>query len=90
LTNPLEHVFIAIELARLGVKLTSLAPRFIGRFEKGVRSRLCVQRCLILSPGDPGSCRRTRMDIQFFKDRLQVSLHCIGRDDQFFGNFLVG
>lgn len=35
-TTPLEHFFIANELTRHGVKFTSLAPRFIGRFEKGV------------------------------------------------------
>ena len=34
-TTPLEHFFIANELTRLGVRFTSLAPRFIGRFEKG-------------------------------------------------------
>lgn len=35
-TTPLEHYFIANELNRQGVRFTSLAPRFIGRFEKGV------------------------------------------------------
>ena len=35
-TTPLEHFFIANELTRKAVKFTSLAPRFIGRFEKGV------------------------------------------------------
>jgi hypothetical protein len=35
-TTPLEHFFIAAELTRAGVRFTSLAPRFIGRFEKGV------------------------------------------------------
>jgi tagaturonate epimerase len=35
-TTPLEHFFIVNELTRKGVKFTSLAPRFIGRFEKGV------------------------------------------------------
>jgi tagaturonate epimerase len=35
-TTPLEHFFIASELIRQGVHFTSLAPRFIGRFEKGV------------------------------------------------------
>jgi hypothetical protein len=35
-TTPEEHLFVARELARLGVKATSLAPRFVGRFEKGV------------------------------------------------------
>lgn len=35
-TTPLEHFFIANELTRAGVKFTSLAPRFIGQFEKGV------------------------------------------------------
>jgi hypothetical protein len=35
-TTPLEHYFIANELIRRGVRFTSLAPRFSGRFEKGV------------------------------------------------------
>jgi hypothetical protein len=35
-TTPLEHYFVASELRRLGVKWVSLAPRFVGRFEKGV------------------------------------------------------
>ena len=35
-TTPAEHYYIASELKRLGVKWVSLAPRFIGRFEKGV------------------------------------------------------
>jgi hypothetical protein len=35
-TSPLEHYYIASELTRLGVRFTSLAPRFVGRFEKGV------------------------------------------------------
>lgn len=35
-TTPLEHFFIANELTRLGVRFTSLAPHFIGQFEKGV------------------------------------------------------
>jgi hypothetical protein len=35
-TTALEHFFIANELTRKGVKFTSLAPRFIGSFEKGV------------------------------------------------------
>jgi len=35
-TSPFEHYFIAKELKRLGVKVISLAPRFIGDFEKGI------------------------------------------------------
>jgi len=35
-TSPFEHYFIANELKRLSVKLISLAPRFIGDFEKGI------------------------------------------------------
>ena len=35
-TSPLEHVFIAGELTRQGVRWTSLAPRFVRAFEKGV------------------------------------------------------
>ncbi len=34
--SPMEHVYIASELRRLGVKWVSFAPRFVGRFEKGV------------------------------------------------------
>jgi hypothetical protein len=34
-TSPLEHLFVARELKRLGVQWVSLAPRYIGRFEKG-------------------------------------------------------
>ena len=35
-TSPLEHLFVGLELKRLGIKLVSLAPRFIGDFEKGL------------------------------------------------------
>jgi len=35
-TSVVEHVFVARELRRLGVEWVSLAPRFVGDFEKGV------------------------------------------------------
>ncbi len=35
-TSHAEHIFVAKELRRLGVTWQSLAPRFVGRFEKGV------------------------------------------------------
>jgi tagaturonate epimerase len=35
-TSPTEHIIIASELKRLGVKWQSLAPRFVGSFEKGI------------------------------------------------------
>lgn len=35
-TTHAEHIIIVSELKRLGVKWVSLAPRYIGRFEKGV------------------------------------------------------
>ncbi len=35
-TTHAEHVYIVTELKRLGVKWVSLAPRYVGRFEKGV------------------------------------------------------
>jgi hypothetical protein len=35
-TSPGEHYYIASELRRLGVRWVSLAPRFVGSFEKGV------------------------------------------------------
>jgi hypothetical protein len=38
-TTPAQHVYLATELARLGVPLASLAPRLVGTFEKGVGYR---------------------------------------------------
>jgi tagaturonate epimerase len=35
-TSPTEHVIIVSELKRLGVTWVSLAPRFVGSFEKGI------------------------------------------------------
>ena len=35
-TTHAEHIYIASELQRLGVRWVSLAPRYVGRFEKGV------------------------------------------------------
>jgi hypothetical protein len=35
-TTPEEHFFVAQELQRLGVEWVSLAPRFVGSFQKGV------------------------------------------------------
>jgi hypothetical protein len=35
-TTPMEHLFIGMELKRRGVMATSVAPRFIGEFEKGI------------------------------------------------------
>src|SRR5213594_3715393 len=35
-TSHAEHLFIGLELKRRGVKAVSVAPRFIGEFEKGI------------------------------------------------------
>ncbi|MGV3773484.1 MAG: tagaturonate epimerase family protein [Verrucomicrobiales bacterium] len=35
-TTPPEHLFFGLELKKRGVKVVSLAPRFIGEFEKGI------------------------------------------------------
>jgi tagaturonate epimerase len=35
-TKPAEHVVLVSELKRLGMRFVSFAPRFVGRFEKGV------------------------------------------------------
>ena len=35
-TTPIDHFYIATELHRLGVSWVSLAPRFVGEFEKGI------------------------------------------------------
>lgn len=38
-TSPREHLFLGLELQRLGIRVASLAPRFVGDFEKGVDYR---------------------------------------------------
>ncbi len=38
-TSPFEHFLVVSELKRLGVRIDSIAPRFVGRFEKGVDFR---------------------------------------------------
>jgi len=38
-STPTEHLFVAGELKRMGVEWISLAPRFVGDFEKGVDYR---------------------------------------------------
>ena len=35
-TTPVDHVYLATELQRLAVRWVSFAPRFVGRFEKGI------------------------------------------------------
>jgi tagaturonate epimerase len=35
-TSPQAHFFVASELAKMGVDVTSLAPRFCGEFQKGI------------------------------------------------------
>ena len=35
-TKPAEHYFVAAELKRRGVKVATIAPRFIGEFQKGI------------------------------------------------------
>jgi hypothetical protein len=44
-----EHYFLAAEMRRLGIEWVSLAPRFVGRFEKGVDyigDPAALDRCL--------------------------------------------
>ena len=35
-TSPVQHFFVANELLRRGVKFATIAPRFIGEFQKGI------------------------------------------------------
>lgn len=43
-TTPFEHFFIASELRRLDVEIVSLAPRFVGDFEKGIDYKGSIDR----------------------------------------------
>ena len=42
-TTPLEHLFIGLELKRRGVQIVSLAPRYVGSFEKGIDYKGCLK-----------------------------------------------
>jgi hypothetical protein len=35
-TSPQAHVFMAVEARRIGIPVTSMAPRFVGEFQKGI------------------------------------------------------
>ncbi len=35
-TTPQAHVFIAMEVEEAGIKISSMAPRFVGEFQKGI------------------------------------------------------
>jgi tagaturonate epimerase len=67
-TALLEHFYIASELKRLQVPFVSLAPRFVGRFEKGVGYI-----------GDMGSLRENISGhasiMHYFGDSYKLSLH---------------
>jgi len=43
-TSELEHLFFGLELKRRGAKVVSLAPRFIGEFEKGIDYKGDIKR----------------------------------------------
>ncbi|NLB54815.1 MAG: hypothetical protein GX811_03455 [Lentisphaerae bacterium] len=43
-TSAMEHLFIGLELKRAGVKVISLAPRFVGEFEKGIDYKGDIKR----------------------------------------------
>ena len=43
-TLPFEHFWLVSELKRLGIALVSFAPRFVGRFEKGIDYRGDLRR----------------------------------------------
>ncbi len=57
-TTPAQHVYLATELARLGVPLTSVAPRFVGAFEKGVGYRGDLAELTAELAGHAGVARR--------------------------------
>ena len=56
-TTHVEHVYIADALARLGVSWVSLAPRYVGRFEKGSTTSATSTRCATTSRATPRSPR---------------------------------
>ncbi len=65
-TTPEAHYLVAAELLRRGVEITSLAPRFCGEFQKGVRYRGSVD------PLRTGSSRFLRRSPDEFGYRLSV------------------
>lgn len=65
-TTPEAHYFVARELQRCGVAVTSMAPRFVGEFQKAVEYR-----------GDVAELRRTMKLHAAIADRFgyKLSLH---------------
>ncbi len=66
-TSTFEHYFVARELQRLGVKWVSLAPRFVGEFEKGIDYK-----------GDHGrfsQCFREHVEVMREFGPYKISIH---------------
>jgi hypothetical protein len=74
-TTPFEHLFLAVELRRLGVELTSLAPRFPGRWEKAldvdgdfgaIRHAVCAHAAIAAEHG------RYKLSVHSGSDKFSV------------------
>jgi tagaturonate epimerase len=79
-TSAFEHFFIASELKRLGVEIISLAPRFVGDFEKGIDYK-----------GDPGLFKNEylrHVKIARYFGNYKISLH--SGSDKFIVYKLIG
>jgi hypothetical protein len=54
-TTNAQHVYMAHELRRLGLRCVSLAPRYISAFEKGVNYMGTFRASKLTSPSTPPS-----------------------------------
>ena len=74
-TKPAEHVVVVSELKRLGMDFVSFAPRFVGRFEKGVEYIGDIERIAARLPDSRRDCPGTRPVQAVAALRLRQVLH---------------
>ena len=81
-TKPAEHIVVVSELQRLGMEFVSFAPRFVGRFEKGVEYIGDIRRVAARLPDPRRDCPGARpvqaVPALRLRQVLHLSLDCRG------------
>jgi len=78
-TSPLEHLFFALELKRREVRVVSLAPRFIGDFDKGIDYRgdtAAFERELVKHVAIAKFCGPYKISVHSGSDKFSVYPIC--------------
>lgn len=78
-TSPLEHLFFGLELKRRNVPVVSLAPRFVGEFEKGIDFRgdlAAFERSLVLHVAVARYCGPYKISVHSGSDKFTAYPIC--------------